>query len=78
MRNMVYADVHKSKDKLGNKEFTNKEARDAETEKRLQGGEDYQKLAKEIEILNETISTEQINLEYMKRRFRAVEALTRM
>jgi len=78
MRDTVYLDVEKSRDKQGNKEFTNKELREAETTRRLANGQDYQKIKQEIDSLKDHIRSEEVNLEYIKRRYRTAEALTRM
>lgn len=62
----------------GKKEFSNDLKRKLEINRRLQNGEEYQKLSKGVIELKKSIVMSQIELEYLKRKFRTAEALTRM
>ena len=74
----VYMDVYNAVKKEGGREFTNDIQRKAETKKRLSNGEDYKNLKEEIIELKEKLSKGLIELDFLKRKFRAFESLTRM
>lgn len=74
---IVYMDVYHAK-KDGKDIYTNEKLRTEEHRKRLLKGQDYQDLIKTIKEKSEKLKPEEINLYYLKRKFRAIESLTRM
>ena len=74
----VYMDVYNTLKEGGGKEFTNDTMRKQEQHKRLSSGKDYQALKEEISEQKEKLSKGIIELDFIKRKFRAYECLTRM
>ena len=61
----------------GKNVYTNTKMRDEENNKRLQGNPDYLQKTDEIGKMNKELKEKEIHLSFLKRSFRAAEALVR-